>query len=477
MSILSSGRRLVWDFSSLAVGQLLSMLLGFAGFAYLARTLSAESYGLVEYAVGLSALASIVIEGGLGPVGALGIARDRTRAPELAGSIFVARVLLTVLLIPLVGLSTMVTGQGVAVAALVWLYALSLFAVPFKQDWLLQGLERMTLVAPVQALRSAVFAFGVFLIVRHSSDLVVVGAIEIAAAAATAIYYLAAQRAVGVRMKVEAQMLQALPLIRAGAAVGASNIIWTFMLYAPIFLVTNLSGPAEAAWLGGAQRIVYSLVGFSALYFFNLYPAIVRSFHESRDGWERLMGSSYRLVAWGSLGIALVATVVAERVVVLAYGQAFSIAASVFSIYIWLLPVRLVSGHARWALVAGERQELLLASECLATVALLALGAWLIPAYGAVGAAASVVAANVVGWLSAHLLTEKHVGRLPSIRETLLPVGAALGCVALAEVLGHNEIISILAAVTAYLVCLYLASGNLIDDLRRLSDTKRTVAG
>jgi len=477
MSILSSGRRLVWDFSSLAFGQLLSMLLGFAGFAYLARTLSAESYGLIEYAVGLSALASIVIEGGLGPVGALGIARDRTRAAELAGSVFVARLLLTLLFVPLVGFSTRLTGQGLPVAVLVWLYALSLFAVPFKQDWLLQGLERMTLVAPVQALRSAVFAVGVFLIVRNSSNLAVVGAIEIAAAAATAIYYFAAQRAVGVHMKFETRVLHPWALIKAGAAVGASNIIWTFMLYVPIFLVTNLSGPAEAAWLGGAQRIVYSLVGFSALYFFNLYPAIVRGLHESREEWERLMRSSYRLVAWGSLGVALVSTLVAKRVVVLAYGEAFSVAASVFSIYIWLLPVRLLSGHARWALVAGERQELLLVSEGLATVSLLGLGAWLIPAHGAVGAASTVVVANIIGWLSAHVLAEKYVGRLPGARETLLPIAAALGSVALAQTLSDNPIVRVGIAVAAYGVCLWLTGSDLIADLRRLSNAKGIVAG
>src|SRR3970040_1089681 len=114
------------------------MLLGFLGFAYLARALSPESYGLGEYAVGLAGLAAIVIEGGLGPVGALGISRDRSRASELAGSILTARFLLTLLLAPLVGLSTQLTGQDWRIAVLIWLYAVSLFAVPFRQDWLLQ---------------------------------------------------------------------------------------------------------------------------------------------------------------------------------------------------------------------------------------------------------------------------------------------------------------------------------------------------
>src|SRR5690554_6577032 len=43
--------KMLWDLSSLALGQILSIALGFAGFAYLGRALSPETYGLVEYAV------------------------------------------------------------------------------------------------------------------------------------------------------------------------------------------------------------------------------------------------------------------------------------------------------------------------------------------------------------------------------------------------------------------------------------------
>jgi len=451
------------------------MVLGFVGFAYLARTLSPDSYGLVEYAVGLAALAAIIIEGGLGPVGALGIARDRSTAPALAGSILTARLLLAILLVPIVGLSSWLTGQDWRIAALIWLYAFSLFAIPFKQDWLLQGLERMTHVAPALAVRSGVFALGVLLIVHGSDDLVWVGAVEITAAAAMAIYYLAAQRAAGVKLTLDTRIRPAWSLIRTGAAVGASNIVWTLMMYAPIFLVTNLSGPAEAAWLGGAQRIVYSLVSFSALYFFNLYPLIARRLHEDRAQWERLMASSYRLVGWISLGLALISTLIAERVMTIAYGETFAVAASVFALYIWLLPVRLLSGHARWALVAGEGQSLLLLSEALATVVLVGLGAWLIPSRGAFGAAAAVVAANVVGWLSAHALTEKYIGRLPGMRDTLMPVAAALGSIVLARAITANVIGGTLIAAFTYTVCMWLTASDLISDMRRLSQAKRTV--
>jgi O-antigen/teichoic acid export membrane protein len=466
--------RLLWDFSSLAAGHVLSMLLGFVGFAYLARALSPESYGLIEYGVGLAGLAAIVIEGGLGPVASREVARERTRASELAGTVVTLRLTLTLVLVPLVGLSSYATGQTGPVTTLVWLYALTLLAVPLKQDWLLQGLERMSLVAPAQALKSAVFAVGVFVIVRSSDDLVRVGIVEIAAALAFAIYYVVAQRTVAVPLTLRAPNPQMWPLLRAGAVVGASNMVWTFMLYVPIFLVTNMAGSAQAAWLGAAQRIVYSLVGLSALYFFNLYPVIARRLHEDVPAWEGLMNRSYRLVAWTSLGAALVSTIAADTVIRVVFGPGFSSAVSVFSIYIWLFPIRLLAGHARWTLVAGGRQGLMLLSEMFATGTLLTIGVWLIPEYGAFGAAIAVVTANIVGWISAHIFAARHVGRLPSLRLTLAPVVSVLASATPAVWFLDRPAFGIGIASLSYLACIWLAGGDLLRDAMQLAQGKAT---
>lgn len=462
---------LFWDLSSLAVGQLLSMLLGFVAFAYLARTLTPASYGLVEYAVGLAGVAAILIEAGLTPIGALGVSRDPARARDLAGRIVAARFFLALLIVPVVGLVT--RGQEPKATALIWLFAFSLVALPLKQDWLLQGLERMKHVAAAQVLRSAVFAVGVVLVVHSPEDLLSVGLLECLAAFVTAGYYLIAQRALGVPLRAYFQVSQIWELIRAGASVGASNAVWPLMLYLPIFLVTNVAGTAEAAWLGAAQRIIVALVSFSGLYFFNLYPVMARGLNQDRATWEQLMASSFRVVAWTSVGIAMAATAIADWIVVLAFGPAFAVAAPVFSIYMWLLPLRLLSGHARWTLLAGEQQRFLLIAEILGLSALVGFGLVLIPKSGAVGAAVSMLASNVVCWACAHLFAERHVGRLPGFREALAPIGSALLTLALTRVITDDALVRFGLSIAMYGICLRLMGGDLIRDARRLAYAKR----
>jgi O-antigen/teichoic acid export membrane protein len=462
------------DLSSLALGQFLSMLFGFLAFAYLARTLSTESYGIVEYSIGLAALAAVIIEGGLGTIGTLHISRDPVRATSLAAAIPGARLILALLVVPVVGVIGHVASPDTRTPLLVWLFAVSLLAVPFKQDWLLQGLEKMTLVAPAQAIKSATFALGVFVVVRTSHDFLRVGWLEVVAAFIGAGYYLRAQHAVAVPFRLNLRLSEAWPLIRIGSSIGATNVIWAFMLFMPIFLVPNVAGAVQAAWIGGVQRIVAALVSFSALYYFNLYPLMARALHHDRPRWERLMGSSVRVIAWTSVGCALAMTLMAEWLMVLVFGEPFRTASPVFAVYIWLLPLRLVSGHARWTLLAGERQGLLLAVELLGAGILSALGVLLVPVYGALGAAMAVVAANVIAWLAAHLVAARYVGPVPGIRHVLAPISSSLLAILAFKSASGNALVGGGLALLTYGACIRLMAGDLYGDAIRLVHAKQS---
>ena len=83
------------------------------------------------------------------------------------------------------------SGQPEIAVKLVWLYALSPLAVPWKQDWLLQGLEMMNAAALAQPIRMFAFAAGVVILVRSDTDILYVGLVEIAAATLMTVYYLA----------------------------------------------------------------------------------------------------------------------------------------------------------------------------------------------------------------------------------------------------------------------------------------------
>jgi O-antigen/teichoic acid export membrane protein len=185
------------------------------------------------------------------------------------------------------------------------------------------------------------------------------------------------------------------------------------------------------------------------------------------------MGSSFRLIAWSSIGVALATSLSAETIVAAVFGEPFRMAGPVLAIYIWVLPLRLLSGHARWTLLAAERQGVLLLVElaCAATIVLLCVA--LIPGYGAAGAALSGVLGNIVGWGAAHRAAGRFVGSLPGARQVLLPVGGAILGAAVARVAGGPVALNVLAGVLVYALYSRLTAADLFADAVRLAHAKR----
>lgn len=426
------GPKLLKDLLSLVTGQAASMLLGFATFAYLARVLTPEAYGLVEYAIAVAALAAIVIECGAGNIGVRELARRPKEARELVAAVPVARLLLALIVVPLACLSTLLADLPAEAEVLVWVYAVSTVSVAAKQDWVLQGFERMSQAAFAQPVRTGVLAVCVFLLVGDAADLIYVGAAELVSVAAVSLYLVWAQLRWTVPFRFQLSLREPFYLIWEGAAVGASNALWAFMLYAPVILLTSMVGGAGPAWLGAAQRLVISMVTMSFVYHFNLYPVITRTVLNSPDVWQRVVNASCRLVAWGCIGFALGTTLLREEIMAVVFGAPFQAGGDALGVLIWVFPLRTLTGHARWSLIAAGHQRYLLGAEILGASVLLAVGFIAIPALDSVGGALALLSGILASGIVTQFALNRIVAPLSLMRPAALPVIAALGGLAVA---------------------------------------------
>lgn len=417
---------MVRDFLALSGGEVLSRIAGFAAFAYLARVLAPEAYGAVELAVSLSLLFGFVVDFGIGAIGTREIARDPARATALAAEIPAARLLVSAFAIPAMGLTAIALGQPADTVALVWLFAVGLLAAPWRQQWLLQGLEMMTWVSAANAVRMFVFAGGVVLWVRAPHDLAAVGHVEIASAAVLAGYFIWVQgrKITRVRLSFSPAALKA--LMGEGMPLGLTQLVWSATQYLPTMLVAAYLGGAVLAWFGAAHRIVMSLWAFSWLYHFNLFPSLARGLGESRAAFQALVRPSLNVTAWAGVGVALVVTLLAEPLCRLAFGEKFSVAGPALAIAVWVVPATLLSGHARSALVAHGLQRFVLYAQLVGAVVMLAIGVWLVPAMGAAGGAVAMTVSSVAVCFVSQAFATRWVAPMPLLSELARPGAAAL---------------------------------------------------
>jgi len=237
-------------------------------------------------------------------------------------------------------------------------------------------------------------------------------------------------------------------------------------------LVAGLLGGAEIAWFGGAHRIVLSLGTFVWLYHFNLFPSMARTTSHSAGAFQRLVEPSFRVTAWVSVLGALALALVADPVCRIAFGEAFGAAALPFAVLVWVLPVGLLSGHARYALIASGHQRRELGAQLVGAAITALVGAAAIRALGALGGALAMLASALAVWAIAHRATVRHVAPIPALGPVVRPLLMAALAAALLPRLFASPWIAALAAGAGGLALAPLVDPRLLSDLRTLAGAK-----
>jgi PST family polysaccharide transporter len=459
--------KLFRGYAVLSAGQVTSRLLGLLAFAWLARALDPEGYGAAEYVIGMALLVGTLIDGGSAVVGVRHAAHDPTALPALSFQILIARLAFTAFGAPILALLALSTATSAVPPALAWLFAASLLAAPWRQEWMFQATGRMASVAWAQVIRAGVFAALAWTLVRGPGDLVAVGWAEIGAVAALTGYCLYVQHARIARLRLSGSLRGFTTLIRESAVAGASNAVWSMSQYAPLLMIGALSGGVETAWFAAAARIVGSLMVVPYVYHYGLYPAVSRAAAHDDGELRALLARSCRVAAWAGIFIALALTLLAEPVMTLVMGSKLTAAAPMLGVMAWIIPVSLCSGHARWALASVGAQTRLLWAQLAGLVAVVAVALLLRDMTGGLGYAIAALVSAIALWLLSHFFALRRGLHPPSFLLALKPVALAAAVISAAQLTDSGPWLS-LAWLAAYALAAPIIDRKLLRDFSAL---------
>ncbi len=189
------------------------------------------------------------------------------------------------------------------------------------------------------------------------------------------------------------------PLALSGLAV------MLYMRIDQLMIGVLLDTPSVGIYSAGVRVVegVYFLPMLAAMAF---YPAIIRAKERSQALYEVQTGRLMSLCIWGGVAVAFALAAGADWLVVLLFGDGYSGAAPVLRVQalnVVFLSMGAVAG--KWLYVEGK-QTLHLTKTLIGLLLNVALNLWLIPAYGAVGAAWAAVIAQAVVYFGVFALFE-----------------------------------------------------------------------
>ncbi len=466
------------NFVILSGGEFVCKVLTFAAFTYLARVLRPDGFGVVEFALAVIFVFNLLVDCGSSQYGAVQVAKDKSVAPYLASRIVAVRCLLALGAYAALATLFFLIDKPGPVERLVLIYGLSLFGTPWLLQWVFQGRDQMQWIAVGSILRQSVFAAGVFLFIRRPGQAWAVALIEVIAVASTVAFSLSIFRHYFGPLRPRFNADFGRSLLGQSLPICLSQTMMAFKLYLPTIILGMLAANREVGWFGAAHRIVFALNAFGWLYLFNLLPSIARHSGGKPEALRRLMQTSIKVAAWSSIFVGSIGTALAAPLVSLVYGPQYSEASRILQVMIWLIAITMLGGHYRYLLIGLGKQELDFLSTAAGAATSLFLNLILIPRYGPLGAAWSMLVSEAVTWSLAYYFVRRQVTLIPILRYLSKPVLAGAAVVATLHLLPMFDLwLGGGAALAIYALALLFLQPGILADLRALASPQAAKLG
>jgi PST family polysaccharide transporter len=163
-----------------------------------------------------------------------------------------------------------------------------------------------------------------------------------------------------------------------------------------------------------AVGVYAAAVKFSEIWYFiplgissSVFPVLIGYFRNNKVMFFPKYQNVFNVMALLSIGLAVVMTFISNRLVATVYGREFSGAGAVLAIHIWAgIFVFMGMAASIWTMINGY-QKFALAAAVTGAVAKIGLNLLVIPRYGIVGAAATMVISQAIAAYFIYALSSK----------------------------------------------------------------------
>lgn len=398
-------------------------ILGFLAVAYLARTVGPSGFGLVNIGFAVLSYALMVSGGGLPVYGARAIARGES--PGIASSIAGVRLLVAAGVFLLVAAGAYLFIPDTQAATVITVFCLSPFAGAFLFDWYFQGKEEMGMIGASRLVSAAVYLLFLVLFVRTPGEVVWVAIAAVAGDVMASMVTVARfQKETGAGLGLSVR--DGARMFREAFPIGIGSIIAHMTVNLPTIVIGIFLTTADAGIYSAAGKLVAFLLVFDRLLSTLLLPASSRYFAESPEKLSAMLSTALRWVVRIAFPLCVGGTLLADRLIVLVYGDSYGAAADVLRILLWFLLLTMLHTIYTSGLIASGQERRYSRVMMLSAVCYLATVLFCTWRYGVAGSAVAIVVSELATLYMMGRESSQFV-KITFDRTALAAAGAAVG--------------------------------------------------
>jgi len=391
------------NISWLFFDKILRMGVGFFVGVWIVRYLGPEQFGLLSFATAFVGLFAAFTALGLQSIVVRDIVHNPDCASETLGTIAILQLIsgIAAYLIVLVAIVYLRPDDAIALTIIAILGPMILLKASEITVWWFESkvLSKYTIWA-----QNGVFlvfaAVKVILILEHASLIAFVW-IMLAEAVVVTIVLLGFMNKYGLLLtKLRVSTKRAKLLLKDGWPLLISSILIVIYMQIDKIMLGKMVGYEEVGIYSVATLISTVWYFLISIFLATLFPSLT-NLHAQRSGllsqrWTQL----YALMLWISVAVALILSLFSNILVEFIFGEMYARSASVLVIHAWAgVNVAIGSVWSKWLLLENKL-KIGLYGQLIAVIINVGLNFWLIPSFGAIGAA---LATLVSSWISMFL--------------------------------------------------------------------------
>jgi len=451
--------------SYLFAGEAASRVFGFLTTAVLARRLGLDGFGQIGFAAAVMAYGVVLTDFGLLTVGTRSVARDRSLAEAVVGSLAPLRLLFGLAAAAIMVLIALLLPKPGTVKWLLVLYAGAVIVQSVMLEWVFIGVEKMSIVSLSRVATNCTYFGLVLTLVRSPADVLLVPA---AFGGATALGALVLFSAYVLRLRlprVRFAPARWRELLKPAWPIGAASLLTQLHVNIGLILLGLVATFQQAGVYNSAYRLVFFLMTLDRVFYTVFFPVVSRFLRDQPGRLAELIGTATRLILALSIPFCAGAFVLARPTLELVFGTAYSGASTVLRILVWFLPLSMLNSLAGYTLLAAGKEREFLRNTAIGVGAAVALNLVAVPLAGATGAALAIVVGE------ACLLALMGQGLLKMVRPrldigALAPLAAAAAMAVVVYVLRDMNLVGRIGfGVLTYSVLLLVLKGITPEDI------------
>jgi O-antigen/teichoic acid export membrane protein len=384
----------------LLLSQIITVILSFLYIIYIARYLGTSGFGILSFALAFTGIFVVLVDLGLNMLTVREVSRDKLLAGRYLGNTILIKIILTLITLFLIFSIVKIIKYPQETIDVVYLIGFSVIFGSFSGIFnsIFQAYEKMEYQSFGQIINSFLMFAGVLIAIYYGLGLYAFASIYFIVSIIVLIYSFFVCSWKFALPKIEIDLNFWMFLIFEALPFGLTSIFVLIYYYMDTVMLSILI-PNSNAIIGlysAAYRLVMPLSFVPAIFFSSVFPVMSNFYGKSEQSLNFAFGRSIRYMAIFGIPIATGITILANKIILLIYGEAYFPSVIALQILIWTVPLIFIDSAFAYLFSSINKQATIAKIMGIVAFFNILLNIILIPIYSYIGASIVTLASDLI---------------------------------------------------------------------------------